>query len=72
MGGYEWNDLKLRKLSRVYTWVALLSMVVALVSVLVLPHLNYIALIFVGVAFTMMILGYQAQSKDRKVKKDDN
>ena len=67
---YDWNDLKLRKLSRIYTWLALLVMVGALVSISVFPHLSYIALICAGIAFVLMVLGSKAQSKDKKLKKD--
>lgn len=71
MAKYEWNSSKLRRQCRTYNWVALVSMILALVGVLVFPNLNYIVLIFAGIAFILVILGYQAQKKDRKLKKDE-
>ena len=43
-------------------------MILALVGVLVFPNLNYIAVVFVGIATILMVIGLQTQKKDRKLK----
>ena len=70
MAKYEWGNPSLRRRSTTCTWVALVFMILVLVSISVFPNLQYIALACVGIATVLMIIGYRAQSEDRKMKKD--
>ena len=70
MAKYKWGNPSLRRRSTICTWAALVFMVLVLVGISVFPNLQYIALACVGVSTVLVIIGYQAQSKYRKLKKD--
>lgn len=68
MAKYKWNNPELRRRCNSCTWMASVSMVLALVGVLVFPNFSFIAVAFVGIATILMVIGLQAQKKDRKLK----
>ena len=70
MAKYEWGNPSLRRRSTTCTWAALVFMVLVLVGILVFPNLQYMALVYAVAAIVLMIVAHQAQSQDRKMKKD--
>ncbi|KKN79304.1 hypothetical protein LCGC14_0340860 [marine sediment metagenome] len=70
MKKYEWNNPMLKKRNNIFSWLALLSMCVALLFVLFTEgEIEVVALTFVGLAMVFAVITWKVQVDDKKLKK---
>ena len=75
MKKYQWVDLELRRKSNLYSIIAFLSFLAAVVCMFLLgevvPRADVVSFVCMIVAFVFILLSYKMQSDDKKLKEGD-
>ena len=75
MKKYQWVDLELRRKSNLYSIIAFLSFLAAVVCMFlageVIPRADVVSFVCMMAAFVFILLSYKMQADDKKLKERD-